>query len=89
MKKLSQKVQSMHDKLMQQKHQEEEEERELHKKNEHINVIYTMICNLLQLKKCANADTNIEKLQFELEQDKKYSWGIPFNGFFSLTDVQV
>jgi len=80
MKKLSEKVQSEYNKLMQQKSKEEKEERELHEKHEHVNVLYTMTCNLLQLKNCANADNSIEKLQFELEQDKKYSWGTPFNG---------
>jgi len=82
MKKLSQKIQSLHDKLMLEKCQEVEEERGLHEKNQHLNVIYTMICNLLQLKKCAAADNNIEKLCFELEKDKKYSWRTPFNGIF-------
>ena len=82
MKKLSQKIQSEYDKLMEEKSKEEKEERELHEMHEHFNVVYTMICNLLQIKKCANADDNIEKLQFELEQDKKYSWGTLFNGIF-------
>ncbi len=39
MKMLSQKVQSIHDKLMLQKSKEEKEERELCKKHEHVNVI--------------------------------------------------
>jgi len=82
MKKLSQKVQPKYDKLIQQKSKEEKEERELHEKHEHVNVLYTMICNLLQVKNSSNADDNIEKLQFELEQDKKYSWGTLFNGIF-------
>jgi len=82
MKKLSEKVQSIHDKLMLQKHQEEDDERELQEKYQHFNVIHTMICNLLQVKKCANAVNNIEKLWFELEEDDKYSWGTPFNGIF-------
>ena len=39
MKKLSQKVQSIHDKLMLQKSKEEKEERELHKRHEHVNAV--------------------------------------------------
>jgi len=46
MKKLSQKVQSEYDKLMEEKSKEEKEERELHKKHEHFCVVYMMICNL-------------------------------------------
>jgi len=67
---------------MEENSQEEKEERELHKQHQHFSVVYSMICNLLQVKHCANAKDNIEKLQFELEQDEKYSWGTPFNGIF-------
>ena len=62
MKKLSQKVQSEYDKLMEEKSKEEKEERELHEKHQHVNVLYTMICNLLQVKNSSIADDNIEKL---------------------------
>ena len=55
MKKLSQKIQSDYNKLMEEKSKEEKEERELHKKHQHVNGLYTMICNLLQVKQCANA----------------------------------
>ena len=74
---------------MEEKSTEEKEESELHEKNQHFSVVYTMICNLLQVKHCANANDNIEILWFELEQDKKYSWGTLFNGIFSSIDVQL
>jgi len=82
MKKLSQKVQSVYDQLMENKRMEEVEERESWEKHEHFCLVYTMICKLLQLKHCPQAYKNLEKLQLELEQDDKFSWGTPFNGIF-------